>query len=500
MNSALPLLPILLPILFGVLLLLPLARGWRVGLSLLSAALMLLSSLALLRATSGGEILTSALGGWAAPYGIVMVADRLASILSVLASVAALISLLHAAARPDAAREKYGLFAFLQLLFAGVQLSFLTGDLFNLFVAFEVMLVASYALSVLGSTRQQLREGFRYIVMNLTASALLVVTAGLIYGVLGTLNFADLSRRSAELGPNTTVTSLGVLLLIVFAAKSALFPLGFWLPGTYPAVPGAVGAFFAAILTKVGVYALLRITLTVFNQEAQVAQTILLLFGGVTMLTGALGALTQREWRRILSFTVMSSVGYLAYGAGLGQLGLGQLTAEGASLSATLFYLLGSVLVTLALFLVAAGAEQLSGQSDVRRHGFLDRSPGLAAAFMLCALTLAGLPPTAGFIAKFGLIQAGVQGGPLALIATGCALLASLILLYAMLDIWRNFFWGPRSEGRVWPIPRRQALPLWLSVGLVALSAIFAGPLYALCVAAAGQLSEPGVYIRSVLP
>ena len=481
-----------MPIGFGALLLVPLSRQWRVGLSLLGAALTLAASVLLLSATSGGDILTSALGGWAAPYGIVMVADRLTAILSVLAAISALLSLLHAAARPDLAREKYGLFAFLQLLFAGVQLSFLTGDLFNLFVAFEVMLVASYALAVLGSTRDQLREGFRYVVMNLTASALLVITAGLTYGVLGTLNFADLARRSAELGPNATVTALEVLLLIVFAAKAALFPLGFWLPGTYPAIPAAVGAFFASMLTKVGLYALLRLTLTVFIQEPQIAQNILLLLGGVTMLIGALGAITQREWRRILSFTVVSSVGYLAFGAGL---------SGAAGLSATLFYLLGSVLVSLALFLVAAGAETLSGQKDVRSHGFIERSPALAAAFLLCALTLAGLPPTAGFIAKFGLIRSGfTQGGPLTTAATLCALIASLLLLYAMLDVWRNFFWGPREEARGIPISAAQGLPLILSVGLVALTAVFAGPLYDLCAAAATQLLDPALYIRSVLP
>lgn len=478
------------------------SRAWRVGLSLLAAGLMLLASLWLLLATSSGVVLTSALGGWAAPYGIVLVADRLAAIMSVLAAVAGLLCLLHAAAKPDLAREKYGLLAFFQLLLAGVQLSFLTGDLFNLFVAFEVMLVASYALAVLGSTRNQLREGFRYIVMNLVASALLVVTAGLTYGVLGTLNFADLARRSTELGPNATVTALMVLLMIVFASKSALFPLGFWLPGTYPAVPPAVGAFFAAMLTKVGIYALLRITLTVFHQEPQIAQNILLSFGAVTMLTGALGAVTQRQWRRILAFTVMSSVGYLAYGAGLSAYNTGGAASIQSGLSATLFYLLGSVVVTLALFLIAAAAETLSNQKEVRMQGFIERSPLLAAAFLLCALTLAGLPPTAGFIAKFGLIKAGLTlGGPLAWLATTSALIASLLLLYAMLDIWRNFFWGPPSSVLAAPpLSRAQVLPLTLSVLLVVLLAVFAGPLYQLCSLAASQLTDPSLYIRSVLP
>ncbi|WP_102127917.1 proton-conducting transporter membrane subunit [Deinococcus planocerae] len=490
--SWLTLAPILTPLGFGLLLLWPSARAVRVGLSLAGAGLTLAFSLGLLAATADGTVLVGAVGGWPAPFGIVLTADRLAAWVSVLGAVSAVFAVWQAAADPDPVREKHHLLALMQFLFAGVQMSFLTGDLFNLFVAFEVMLVASYALAVLGSTREQLREGFRYIVMNLAASALLVVSCGLAYGVLGTLNMAHLAQRAAELGPNPTVTAVGVLLLIVFAAKGALFPLGFWLPGTYPALPPAVGTFFAAVLTKVGVYALLRVFTTVFNQEAAVTNTLLLGLGTVTMLYGALGAASQREWRRILSFLVVSSVGYLAFGLGLG---------TGEAVRASVGYFAVSVVVTTALFCVAGVAERASGSRLVRVRGMLDVLPLLAACFLLCALTVAGLPPSGGFVAKYALVRAGLaQGSLLAGLAVASALLSSLITLYAMLNVWRGFFWGQHPNWLpVYRVPRPLHAAAYAACALVAGLSLFAGPLFARADATAAELRDPARYVRGVL-
>lgn len=490
--SWLPLAPFVTSLGFGLLLLWPARRNVRVALSLVGTLATLAFATGLLLATADGTVLVSALGGWRAPFGIVMTADRLAAWMSLLAAVSALLAVWQAAADPDPVREKYHLFALMQFLFAGVQLSFLTGDLFNLFVAFEVMLVASYALTVLGSTREQLREGFRYIVMNLAASSLLVVTCGLAYGVLGTLNFAHLAQRAAELGPNATVTSVGVLLLIVFAAKGALFPLGFWLPGTYPALPPAVGTFFAAVLTKVGVYALIRVFTTVFTQEQELPNSLLLLLGSVTMLYGAFGMASQREWRRILSFAVVSSVGYLAFGLGVG-------TAE--AVRASVAYLAVSVLVTTALFAIATVAERATGTRLVRARGMLEFLPLLAACFLLCALTVAGLPPSGGYVAKYALVRAGLaQGSPLALLAVGSALLSSLITLYAMLNVWRGFFWGKHPTWLpVYRVPRPLHAAAYAASALVAGLTLFAGPLFAQAQATAAELGTPERYIRGVL-
>lgn len=490
--SSLPAAPVITALGFGLLALLPLERRLKVGVALTGTLLILLFALLLVLKTADGTVLVHQMGGWSAPFGIVVTADQLSAYMSALSAVAGVFAMWFMVADRDRVRERHHSLALMLFLFAGVQLSFLTGDLFNLFVAFEVMLVASYALAVLGSTREQLREGFRYIVMNLAASSLLVVACGLAYGVLGTLNFAHLAQRSAELGPRGTVAAIGVLLMLVFAAKSALFPLGFWLPGTYPAVPAAVSAFFAAVLTKVGIYALIRVFTTVFQVDNALPHTFLLGLGAVTMLYGALGAVSQREWRRILSFTVMGSVGYLAFGIGLG-------TPD--ALRATLVYTGVSVIVTLAMFLIASVAEKASGTTLISARGFVDFMPLLAGCFLLCALTLAGLPPTAGFLAKYALIRAGIaEGSTLAIIAVVCALAGSLITLYALLAVWRGFFWGKHG---VWPpiyrVPPMQQLPAYAASVLVALMAIFGGPLFTRAEATARELRDNTHYIRAVL-
>lgn len=491
-ESLLPAAPVLLALGTGLLLMLPLPRLYRAGLAIGSTLLMLLISAAMVAQTDSGAVLSHTMGAWAAPFGIVLVADRLSAWMSLLTGASLLLSVLYAAAVPDPVREKYHLFALLHLLAAGVQLSFLTGDLFNLFVAFEIMLVASYALAVLGSTREQLRESFRYIVMNLVASALLVATCGMIYGLLGTLNMAHLAQRSMELGPNNYVTAFTTLLLIVFASKSAQFPVGFWLPGTYPAVPVAVGAFFGAILTKVGIYALMRTFGTMFTEEPELVRSALLILGSATMLFGALGLVSQREWRRILAFAVVTSVGYMAFGLGIG---------TPAAFSATLFYLTVSVLVTSAMFLLAGVAEKATGTGYITVRGMLERQPLWAAAFMFGALTIAGLPPTAGFIAKFALVQAAVVApSPLVWVGVVSALLSSLVILYAMLNIWRGFFWGKAARDstpqRV-PLHQQGAMLLGM-LGVVAL-ALGAGPLNAFTGRAAAQMADPQQYIRGVL-
>ncbi|GHG09584.1 cation:proton antiporter [Deinococcus piscis] len=496
-ESALPAAPVILALGTGLLLMLPLSRAARSALSIGVTLLMTVLSALLVWSTGDGTVLSHTMGAWAAPFGIVLVADRLSAWMSLLTSVSLLMTVLYSAAFPDRVREQYHLFALLQLLAAGVQLSFLTGDLFNLFVAFEVMLVASYALTVLGSTREQLREGFRYIVMNLVASALLVATCGMIYGLLGTLNMAHLAQRATELGPSHYVSAFSTLLLIVFASKSAQFPLGFWLPGTYPAVPVAVGAFFGAILTKVGIYALIRTFSTMFTQEPLIAQTTLLILGSATMLFGALGLVSQREWRRILSFAVVTSVGYMAFGLGIG-------TPE--ALDATLFYMTVSVLVTSAMFLLAGIAEKATGTSYITVRGMLEHRPLWAAAFMLGALTIAGLPPTGGFIAKFALVQAGFAASspltPLIYLGILSALLSSLIILYAMLNIWRGFFWGKAAkdkEVQLRPVSLRQQAPMLLAMFTVAATALAAGPLGGLTSRIAAQLADPQQYISGVL-
>lgn len=496
-------LPVLLPLFGGTLLLLLKTPRRRARWGVAAAFVTLLASGVIAARSFTGAVLSTQLGGWPAPYGITLVADGLTGIMLLLAGVTGLLSAVYAASslkrasRPgetaelNRAREAFGTPALLQFLLMGVNMSFLTGDLFNLFVSFEVMLIASYGLLLVGSELRQLREGFKYVVVNLVASALLVAAAGLAYGLFGTLNFADIASRLEGVSGDPRVTLLALMLALVFVTKAAVFPFGFWLPYSYPAVPGAVGAFFGAMLTKVGVYALLRLfTLLVPGETA--LQNGLLALAGLTILFGALGACVQGRWRHLLAFANVASVGYLVMGL-----------ASGA-LAPTLFYLIHSVLVVFTLFSLAGLAEWLAGErfgSEAHAGGHLAAYPLLGAVYFVGALALAGLPPTGGFIGKFALVRALLEaGGTLRLAVAGAAVAAGLLLLIAGMNVWRGFFWG--AAGAVEP----QALPagMWRVTmaggGLLVLLAVLGGPVYGLSEQVAAQLGDPEGYITRVLP
>jgi len=352
-------LPVLLPLFGGSVLLLVRRSAVRRGLATaVSAATLAVSAIVAAR-TFHGEILVLQMASWAAPFGITLAADALAGLLLLASNVLALLtvvfagsSLQHAPVRGGSAllnraREAFGAQALLQFLFMGVNMSFLTGDLFNLFVAFEVMLLASYGLLLLGGELPQLREGFKYVVINLVASSVFVITAGMVYGLVGSLNMADIAGRIQAHGGDVRLSLMAALLALVFATKAAVFPLGFWLPNSYPVPPAAVSAFFAAVLTKVGVYALLRTFTLMFPAEHGI-ETALLALGGATMLVGALGMVARRRWRHAMAFANVASVGYLVAAAFVG---------TRAGTTAALYYLVNSIAVVFVLFLVASQAE-----------------------------------------------------------------------------------------------------------------------------------------------
>ncbi len=498
-------LPILIPLFSGAVLLLLPSRIWRFVLACLAALLCLGVSLSILNTVLSGKVMVLQMSNWPAPWGISLVADGLTGIMLALSALVGLLTVIFAGSSlqheprrgqsklVNELRERFGFQALLQFLLMGVNMSFLTGDLFNLFVAFEVMLISSYGLLLIGNELPQLREGFKYVVVNLIASAIFVVAAGMIYGLIGTLNMADIAvkvaQHTASYGPDARLSLLAMMLALVFATKAAVFPLGFWLPSSYPVPAAAASAFFAALLTKVGVYSLIR-TFTLMFPEEDLIKTLLLVLAALSMVVGALGMISQSRWRHTLAFANISSIGYLL---------MGVFTRQNMGLSAALYYLIHTVLVIFTLFLIAALAEKIAGLKYTS-EGHLNTYPWLAASYFIAALALAGLPPTTGFIAKYALISASLKvGGLLNNWVAAAAVVTGLLLLYASVEIWRGFFWGESHAVHQVSLPAGMKGTMAASLGLLVLLAIASGPLYRLANFAADQLSRNTAYIAAVL-
>ena len=446
------------------------------------------------------------LGGWAAPIGISLVADRLSALLLVVSSAVLLSVLLYAVGQgvADGRRSRVAVFHPCYLVMAaGIAMAFLTGDLFNLFVAFEVMLVASYVLITLDGGAEQIRAGMTYVVVSLLASVLFVTAIGLVYATTGTVNMADAAVRLED-APDGVRLALGLVLLVVFGIKAAIFPLFSWLPDSYPTAPSPVTAVFAGLLTKVGVYAILR-TQTLLFPDEQVIADVLLVIAILTMVVGILGALVQDDLKRLLSFTIVSHIGYMLFGLGL---------ASGAGLAGAILYTVHHIVVQTTLFLVAGLIERREGTSSLARSGGLQHvAPLLAVLYLLPALSLAGIPPLSGFLAKLGLLQAGLEdGGGLALAAVAAAIATSLLTLYAVGRAWTAIFWGPvaeivrddnPSDRLVVGTARTPRLMVGATVVVVAgglAITVIAGPLYGLSARAADDLVTPARYVQTVLP
>ena len=494
-------LPVLIPLFGGAVLLLIRKTEWRNAFAILMAALILIADLAIFRETLSQDVLVMQMANWSAPWGISLVADRLTGILLALSGFVGLLTVIFASSslqhparrgqskRHNTLREQLGFQALLLFLFMGVNMSFLTGDLFNLFVAFEVMLVASYGLLLLGNELPQLREGFKYVIVNLIASAFFVVAAGFTYGLVGTLNMADIAQKVALHGPDNRITLIAMLLALVFTTKAAIFPLGFWLPNTYPTPAAPVSAFFAAILTKVGAYALIRSFTLLFPTEDTLKLTLLVLTG-LTLLIGGFGAIARRRWRHSLSFANVASIGYLVMGAFIG---------TQAGLSAAIYYLINSVLVIFTLFLIAALAEKIAGER-YNEGGHLSVYPWLGVGFFIAALALAGLPPTSGFIGKFALIKALFETGQaIQLWVAISAVLTGFLLLYACIQIWQGWFWGESDAVHRVPLPRTMQGVTTVAVISLLTLAFFSGQIYEFSQQTAEQLSSNESYITAVL-
>ncbi|MEO1060622.1 MAG: Na+/H+ antiporter subunit D [Actinomycetota bacterium] len=455
----------------------------------------LASSIVLLIEVESDGIAALDIGGWEAPVGITLVADLAATMFLVISmAVIFLVHIYSIGQECDTERPRIFHPVYL-VLAAGVAMAFLTGDFFNLFVAFEVMLIASYVLITLGAGQQRIRAGMTYVVINLLASTLFLTAVGLIYGATGTVNMADLVTKFEAL-PEGSRVGLGVLLLAVFAIKGAIFPFFFWLPDSYPTAPISVTAVFAGLLTKVGIYTMIRTTTILDLDEIQ---PLLLIAAGITMVIGVVGAIAQDDIKRILSFHIISQVGYML-------MGLAIYTVAG--LAGAVLYVVHHIPVKTVLFLVGGLIEHTTGTAALHRlGGLVRRAPVIAALFAVPALSLAGMPPFSGFLAKLSVVQAGLSAEQWAVVAA--SLVASLLTIFSMSKIWAGVFWGepddppPALADPEGPQLRPPRLMVWSTaamVGVTLIVPIFGMAVFDLSERAAIDLLDRSAYVEAVLP
>ncbi len=465
------------------------ARFWQRVIPLTGGVAVLAAALYLMWRIQQEGIQAVQVGDWPAPFGITLVADLFSAIMTLMAAIVGLACMVYALWSVDRVTLRLGLYPFMHLMLMGINGAFLTGDLFNLYVWFEVMLIASFVLLALGGRPGQLAGAMKYVTINLVASALFLAAAGMIYGVAGTLNLADLALRLPQVASPGLTLGLGLLLFTAFGIKSAIFPLYFWLPDVYPLAPPAVMAIFN-LLTKVGVYVMTRVFSLLFTTHGDIIHPLLLTLAGLTMVTGVLGAAVQTDIRRILSFHSVSQIGYML-------LGIGFFTPLG--LAAAIFYIVHYLLVKVNLFLVGGALAYLQGSFDLKHlGGFYRERPGLAVLFFAPAFALAGLPPFSGFWAKLGLVQAGLaaqQGGIVAV-----SLAVSLFTLYSMTKIWAQAFWKPAPRFHVVKaLPLTMLAPIVVLATLTLVLSLAAEPFLQLATQAAAQLMDATLYQQAVL-
>jgi len=430
-------------------------------------------------------------GEWPRELGIVLVADLFAAlVLPIALSIILVVELFAIGQRRTAWGANPELAGpLLLVLTSGVSLAFLTGDLFTLFVAFELILVSSYVLLTHQGRRAQVQSGMTYVVMNLFASALFLLGLAMIYGATGTVNMALLAERVPDLSDGARL-GIGAWFFIVFGTKAAMFPLFSWLPDSYPTAPTTITAVFAGLLTKIGIYVMIRFhTLTGMDELGPA----MLIIAGVTMIVGAFGALAQSDVKRILSFHVISQIGYML-------MGLGLFTAAGTA--GAILFLIHHMPVKTVLFLVGGLIENHQGTSTLDRSGGLAvKRPVIALLFAIPALSLAGLPPFSGFVAKLGVISAGIEADHTIIVTV--ALVAGALTLLSMTKIWLGVFWGaPTEVASSPPANPSSRANRSLMIGATSLAvagtltiSVLAGSLYDLADRAGNDLRNPETYI-----
>lgn len=489
----------------------------------LSAVVVVCAALVYLADRDGTLVLH--VGGWGqsvpgmGPLGITLVVDRLSALMLVVSAIVLLAVVAYAIGqgiRDGDERQPTSIFLPTYLvLSAGVCTAFLAGDLFNLFVGFEVLLAASFVLLTIGASEDRVRAGISYVLVSMVSSLIFLIGIALVYAATGTLNMAELALRLDDI-PSGTRTALFAVLLVAFGIKAAVFPLSTWLPDSYPTAPAPVTAVFAGLLTKVGVYAIIRAHSLLFPGGE--LDNVLLVAALLTMVIGILGAIAQSDIKRLLSFTLVSHIGYMVFGVAL---------ANQLGMSGAIYYVAHHIVVQTTLFLVVGLIERQAGASTLQRLGGLAAaSPVLAFVFVVPALNLGGIPPFSGFIGKVALLEAGAaNGSALAWILVAGSVVTSLLTLYVVARVWTKAFWRARADApeghlagaapavllddiediefadrdSVGRMPMGMLAPTGILIAVGLALTVAAGPIFSYSERAAAEVLDRGQYISAVL-
>ena len=484
-------LPLIVPIITGIFLvfLREQIQLQRI-LSLVTTVFVTFVSAVLLQLVHTDGIIRLDFSGWAPPFGILFVGDSFSLLLVLTSSIVTAICLIYAFSTIGHSLERMFFYPFVMFLIAGVNGSLLTGDIFNLFVCFEVMLLASYALITLGGEKVQLREALKYVLINVIASWMFLVALAYLYGTLKTLNMAHIAQRVAEVGQDPLLTLVALIFLLVFALKAGLL-LFFWLPGAYSVPPTAVQAMFAALLTKVGIYALFRTFTLMFPLQPGVTHTIIGIMAGLTILAGCIGALSGRDVRTIASYNVIIGVGFI-----LSALAIGTEQA----MAGAVYYLIHDILAKALLFLLIGTMVMLTGEIVVKNmNGLIRNYPLFGWIYFLMMCALVGIPPLSGFIGKVLIGQGAIETRSYVLLALGFG--STVIVLYSLLRIFLASFFGETSiskeDKRL--IPRGALLSFVLLVICIVALGVGAESIARYVNDAARTLTNPSIYIDAIL-
>lgn len=447
-------------------------------------------SIVLLQQVHTNGIMRVDFSGWAPPFGILFVADSFSVLLVIAASIVTAICMLYAFSTIGWSHERMYFYPFTLFLIAGVNGSFLTGDIFNLFVCFEVMLLASYALVALGGKKVQLRESLKYVLINIVASWMFLVALAFLYGTVGTLNMAHIAQRVTEAGQDPVLTIVSLVFLIVFALKAGLL-LFFWLPGSYSVPPAAIQAMFAALLTKVGIYALFRTFTLMFPHQPEVTHTLIGMMAAVTLILGSMGALAGRDVRSIAAYNVIIGVGFILIGLAAGN----ETAYEGA-----IYYLIHDMFAKALLFLLIGMMVLVTGEIVVKKmSGIIRNYPLFGWMFFIVMCALAGIPPLSGFIGKVLIGQGAIEAQTYVLLALGFG--SSILVLYSLLRIFLASFFGETAlaEEDEKPIPYNVSISFVLFAVLIIALGVGAESIAVYVKDAAHTLANPSVYIDAVM-